>query len=144
MRRKRLKCAKAFAHLSNYSYKELKVAETAQITQVLDAMNRSEERGGGKTPAGCSMTNWGSWQLRAWRLKWPVKLFSRPHWCTRPRCGKRRTTRLNIEDLELAETTPDGKVLLVDEALAQLKSVSGIWAHCCVEVFWRFEQRGNR
>jgi RNA polymerase sigma factor (TIGR02999 family) len=29
--------------------------------------------------------------------------------------------RLNIEDLELAETTPDEKVLLVDEALAQLK-----------------------
>jgi len=29
--------------------------------------------------------------------------------------------RLNIEDLELAETTPDEKVLLVDEALARLK-----------------------
>ncbi len=29
--------------------------------------------------------------------------------------------RLNIEDLELAETTPDDKILLVDEALAQLK-----------------------
>jgi RNA polymerase sigma factor (TIGR02999 family) len=29
--------------------------------------------------------------------------------------------RLNIEDLELAETTPDDKVLLVDEALARLK-----------------------
>jgi RNA polymerase sigma factor (TIGR02999 family) len=29
--------------------------------------------------------------------------------------------RLNIEDLELAGTTPDDKVLLVDEALAQLK-----------------------
>jgi len=30
--------------------------------------------------------------------------------------------RLNIEDLELAETTPDDKVLLVDEALARLKA----------------------
>ena len=30
--------------------------------------------------------------------------------------------RLNIEDLELAETTPDDKILLVDEALAQLKA----------------------
>lgn len=30
--------------------------------------------------------------------------------------------RLNIEDLELAETTPDDKVVLVDEALAKLKS----------------------
>ena len=30
-------------------------------------------------------------------------------------------SRLNIEDLELAETTPDDKVLLVDEALARLK-----------------------
>jgi RNA polymerase sigma factor (TIGR02999 family) len=30
--------------------------------------------------------------------------------------------RLNIEDLELAETTPDNKILLVDEALAQLKA----------------------
>jgi RNA polymerase sigma factor (TIGR02999 family) len=29
--------------------------------------------------------------------------------------------RLNIEDLELAETTPDDKVLLVDEALGRLK-----------------------
>src|SRR4029450_9118478 len=29
--------------------------------------------------------------------------------------------RLNIEDLELAQTTPDDKVLLVDEALAGLK-----------------------
>jgi DNA-directed RNA polymerase specialized sigma24 family protein len=29
--------------------------------------------------------------------------------------------RLDIEDLELAETTPDDKILLVDEALAQLK-----------------------
>ena len=29
--------------------------------------------------------------------------------------------RLNIDDLELAETTPDDKVLLVDEALARLK-----------------------
>jgi RNA polymerase sigma factor (TIGR02999 family) len=29
--------------------------------------------------------------------------------------------RLNIEDLELAQTTPDDKVLLVDEALALLK-----------------------
>ncbi len=30
-------------------------------------------------------------------------------------------SRLNIEDLELAQTTPDDKVLLVDEALARLK-----------------------
>jgi RNA polymerase sigma factor (TIGR02999 family) len=30
--------------------------------------------------------------------------------------------RLNIEDLELAGTTPDEKVLLVDEALARLKA----------------------
>src|SRR5580765_8792133 len=30
--------------------------------------------------------------------------------------------RLNIEDLELAETTPDDKVLLVDEALERLKA----------------------
>ena len=29
--------------------------------------------------------------------------------------------RLNIEDLELAQTTPDDKVLMVDEALARLK-----------------------
>jgi len=29
--------------------------------------------------------------------------------------------RLNIDDLELAETTPDDKVLLVDEAMARLK-----------------------
>jgi len=29
--------------------------------------------------------------------------------------------RLNIEDLELAQTTPDDKILLVDEALALLK-----------------------
>ena len=29
--------------------------------------------------------------------------------------------RLNIEDLELADTTPDDKILLVDEALARLK-----------------------
>lgn len=29
--------------------------------------------------------------------------------------------RMNIEDLELAETTPDDKVLLVDEALGRLK-----------------------
>ena len=29
--------------------------------------------------------------------------------------------RLNIDDLELAETTPDDKVLLVDEALVRLK-----------------------
>lgn len=29
--------------------------------------------------------------------------------------------RLNIDDLELAQTTPDDKVLLVDEALARLK-----------------------
>ena len=30
--------------------------------------------------------------------------------------------RMDIEDLELAETTPDDKILLVDEALAQLKT----------------------
>lgn len=30
-------------------------------------------------------------------------------------------SRLNIDDLELAQTTPDDKVLLVDEALARLK-----------------------
>ena len=30
-------------------------------------------------------------------------------------------SRLNIEDLELAQTTPDDKVLLVDEALEELK-----------------------
>src|SRR6266487_4527241 len=30
-------------------------------------------------------------------------------------------SRLNIEDLELAQTTPDDKVLLVDEALGRLK-----------------------
>jgi RNA polymerase sigma factor (TIGR02999 family) len=30
-------------------------------------------------------------------------------------------SRLNIEDLELAQTTPDDKVLMVDEALARLK-----------------------
>src|SRR4029077_16956404 len=29
--------------------------------------------------------------------------------------------RLNVEDLELAQTTPDEKVLLVDEALTRLK-----------------------
>ena len=29
--------------------------------------------------------------------------------------------RFNIDDLELAETTPDDKILLVDEALARLK-----------------------
>jgi RNA polymerase sigma factor (TIGR02999 family) len=29
--------------------------------------------------------------------------------------------RLNIEDLELAQTTPDDKVLMVDEALARMK-----------------------
>lgn len=43
MRRNRPKCAKAFAHLANWSYKSLPVVETAQITQVLDAMNRSEK-----------------------------------------------------------------------------------------------------
>jgi RNA polymerase sigma factor (TIGR02999 family) len=30
--------------------------------------------------------------------------------------------RLNIEDLELAETTPDDKVLLIDEALERLQA----------------------
>jgi RNA polymerase sigma factor (TIGR02999 family) len=30
--------------------------------------------------------------------------------------------RLNIEDLELAQTTPDDKILLVDEGLARLKA----------------------
>jgi RNA polymerase sigma factor (TIGR02999 family) len=29
--------------------------------------------------------------------------------------------RLNIEDLELAQTTPDDKILMIDEALARLK-----------------------
>jgi RNA polymerase sigma factor (TIGR02999 family) len=29
--------------------------------------------------------------------------------------------RLNLDDVELAETTPDDKVLLIDEALEQLK-----------------------
>ena len=36
--------------------------------------------------------------------------------------------RLNIEDLELAQTTPDDKILLVDEALAHPRSKIPIWS----------------
>jgi len=44
--------------------------------------------------------------------------------------------RLNVDDLELADTTPDEKVLLIDEALERLKAQEPQKAHIVVLKFF--------
>ena len=52
--------------------------------------------------------------------------------------------RLDIDDLDLAATTPDDKVLLMDEALEQLRTQdSGKGADCGDEIFWRIDEPGS-
>ena len=53
--------------------------------------------------------------------------------------------RLNIEDLDLAETAPNEKILLVDEALEQSRrQQSGAGAGGGDEVFWWNDEPGSR
>jgi len=135
------------------------MAETAPVTQVLQAIGRSEEGASEKLLplvyaelrrlAGARMAHEMSGQTlqptalvhEAWlRLvgdgdrTWENRghffgaaaeamrriLIERARYKSRLKHGGGQA-RLNIEDLELAETTPDDKVLLVDEALARLK-----------------------
>ena len=159
-------CAKTFAGLSNRSYKSLPVAETAQITQVLDAMSRSEEGAAEKLlplvyaelrrlatarmahemagqtlqPTALVHEAWfrlvtdndRTWQNRAHFFGAAAEamrriLIERARHRSRLKHGGGQA-RLNIEDLELAQTTPDDKVLLVDEALAHRKRRIPNWS----------------
>ncbi len=135
------------------------MTEAAEITQVLDAIGRSEEGAAEKLLplvyadlrrlAAGRMTNemsghtlqptalvheaWlrlvkdgdRTWQNRAHFFGAAAEamrriLIERARHKSRLKHGGGQA-RLNIEDLELAETTPDDKLLLVDEALARLK-----------------------
>ena len=135
------------------------MAETAPVTQVLQAIGRSEEGASEKLLplvyaelrrlAGSRMSHempgqtlqptalvheaWlrlvndgdRTWQNRAHFFGAAAEamrriLIERARHKSRLKHGGGQA-RLNIEDLELAETTPDDKVLLVDEALARLK-----------------------
>ncbi len=134
--------------------------ETAEITQVLQAIDRSEEGAAEKLlplvyaelrhlaaarmanelsgqtlqptalvhEAWLRLVNDGdrTWQNRAHFFGAAAEamrriLIERARRRSRLKHGGGQA-RLNIEDLELAETTPDDKVLLVDEALARLKA----------------------
>src|SRR5512138_1207835 len=135
------------------------MAEAADITQVLQAIGRSEEGSADKLLplvyaelrrlAGARMANelagqtlqptalvheaWlrmvsdgdRTWENRAHYFGAAAEamrriLIERARHKSRLKHGGGQA-RLNIEDLELAETTPDDKVLMVDEALAKLK-----------------------
>lgn len=135
------------------------MSETAQVTQVLQAIGRSEEGASEKLfplvyaelrrLAGARMSNelhgqtlqptalvheaWlrlvsdgdRTWDNRAHFFGAAAEamrriLIERARHKSRLKHGGGQA-RLNIDDLELAETTPDDKVLLVDEALAHLK-----------------------
>jgi len=135
------------------------MAETAEITQVLQAIGRSEQGASEKLlplvyaelrrlaaarmaqemsgqtlqPTALVHEAWlrlvkdgdRTWQNRAHFFGAAAEamrriLIERARHKSRLKHGGGQS-RLNIEDLELAETTPDDKVLLVDEALAHLK-----------------------
>jgi len=135
------------------------MSETAEITQVLHAIGRSEEGASEKLlplvyaelrrlaaarmahemsgqtlqptalvhEAWLRLVNDGdrTWQNRAHFFGAAAEamrriLIERARHKSRLKHGGGKA-RLNIEDLELAETTPDDKVLLVDEALGRLK-----------------------
>jgi RNA polymerase sigma factor (TIGR02999 family) len=135
------------------------MGETAQITQVLQAIGRSEEGSAEmllplvyselKRLAGARMAQEGSghtlqptalvheawrrlvsdedqtWQNRAHFFGAAAEamrriLVERARHKSRIKRGGGQAP-LNIEDLELAATTPDDKVLLLDEALVRLK-----------------------
>jgi RNA polymerase sigma factor (TIGR02999 family) len=139
--------------------KQAVMAETAEITQVLQAIGRSEEGAAEKLLplvyaelrrlAGARMAHemsgqtlqptalvheaWlrlvkdgdRTWQNRAHFFGAAAEamrriLIERARHKSRLKHGGGQA-RLNIEDLELAQTTPDDKILLVDEALARLK-----------------------
>ena len=140
-------------------YKLGTMAEAAEITQVLQAISRSEEGAAemllplvyaelrrlaaarmaqemsGQTlqPTALVHEAWlrlvkdgdRTWQNRAHFFGAAAEamrriLIERARHKSRLKHGGGQS-RLNIEDLELAETTPDDKVLLVDEGLARLK-----------------------
>ena len=157
--------------------------ETAEITQVLQAIGRSEEGAAEKLlplvyaelrrlaagrmahelagqtlqPTALVHEAWlrlvadgdRTWQNRAHFFGAAAEamrriLIERARHKSRLKHGGGQS-RLNIEDLELAETTPDDKVLLVDEGLARLKEEdTRTGAHCRVEILWGLEQCGNR
>ena len=135
------------------------MAENAEITQVLNAIGRSEEGASEKLlplvyaelrrlaaarmahemsgqtlhptalvhEAWLRLVNDGArtWQNRAHFFGAAAEamrriLIERARRKSRLKHGGGKA-RLNIEDLELAQTTPDDKVLMVDEALARLK-----------------------
>ena len=135
------------------------MAEAAEITQVLQAIGRSEEGASEKLlplvyaelrrlaaarmahemagqtlqPTALVHEAWlrlvkdgdRTWQNRAHFFGAAAEamrriLIERARHKSRLKHGGGQS-RLNIEDLELAETTPDDKVLLVDEALMRLK-----------------------
>jgi RNA polymerase sigma factor (TIGR02999 family) len=135
------------------------MTNTAQVTQVLEAIGRSEEGAAGKLLplvyaelrrlAGARMAHemagqtlqptalvheaWlrlvkdgdRTWQNRAHFFGAAAEamrriLIERARHRSRLKHGGGQS-RLNVEDLDLAETTPDDKVLLVDEALTRLK-----------------------
>jgi len=136
------------------------MAETAEITQVLSAIGRSEagateqllplvyaelrrlaaarmaheQSGQTLQPTALVHEAWlrlvkdgdRTWQNRAHFFGAAAEamrriLIERARYKSRLKHGGGQA-RLNIEDLELAQTTPDDKVLLVDEALARLKA----------------------
>jgi RNA polymerase sigma factor (TIGR02999 family) len=133
--------------------------ETAEITQVLNAIGRSEEGAAEKLlplvyaelrrlaaarmaqemsgqtlqPTALVHEAWlrlvkdgdRTWQNRAHFFGAAAEamrriLIERARHRSRLKHGGGQA-RLNIEDLELAQTTPDDKVLMVDEAMARLK-----------------------
>ncbi len=133
--------------------------ETAEITQVLNAVGRSEKGAAEKLlplvyaelrrlaaarmahemagqtlqPTALVHEAWlrlvadgdRTWQNRAHFFGAAAEamrriLIERARYKSRLKHGGGQA-RLNIEDLQLAQTTPDDKVLLVDEALARLK-----------------------
>jgi len=140
-------------------YNAVVMAETAEITQVLHAMGRSEAGASEKLlplvyaelrrlaaarmahemsgqtlqPTALVHEAWlrlvsdgdRTWQNRAHFFGAAAEamrriLIERARHKSRLKHGGGQA-RLNIEDLELAQTTPDDKVLLVDEALVRLK-----------------------
>jgi RNA polymerase sigma factor (TIGR02999 family) len=156
-----LPCCPAFCVGSRLvsAYNQLIVHETAEITQVLQAIGRSEEGASEKLlplvyaelrrlaaarmahemagqtlqptalvhEAWLRLVNDGdrTWQNRGHFFGAAAEamrriLIERARHKSRLKHGGGQA-RFNIEDLELAQTTPDDKVLLVDEALARLK-----------------------
>jgi len=60
------------------------------------------------------------------------------------RLNMQRPDRLNIEDIDIAETQPDEQILLIDEALNACAPTTGMGAHRHAEILRWPDGQGSR